>query len=283
MSIEQIIVLALIQGITEFLPISSSGHLILVPALTGWPDQGVVVDVMTHMGSLLAVLVYFWRDVVALGRGLLVLLTGRLTPEGRMALYIIAGTVPIVIVGALFKVTGLSDLMRSPVLVAWDAIIFGVLLYLADIFGAFRKTIDDIDFRSAMIIGAAQALALIPGTSRSGITMTAGRALGYPRPDAARFSFLLSIPATAAAGVLILGDALEKHQPIGLDALITGGLTFLTALATIAFLMAIIRRHSFLPFVVYRVLLGAVLLGLAYGGALPHHVPPGRERIDRTA
>ena len=275
MSIEQIIVLALIQGITEFLPISSSGHLILVPALTGWPDQGVVVDVMTHMGSLLAVLVYFWRDVVALGRGLLVLLTGRLTPEGRMALYIIAGTVPIVIVGALFKVTGLSDLMRSPVLVAWDAIIFGVLLYLADIFGAFRKTIDDIDFRSAMIIGAAQALALIPGTSRSGITMTAGRALGYLRPDAARFSFLLSIPATAAAGVLILGDALEKHQPIGLDALITGGLTFLTALATIAFLMAIIRRHSFLPFVVYRVLLGAVLLGLAYGGALSHHVPPG--------
>ena len=275
MSIEQIIVLALIQGITEFLPISSSGHLILVPALTGWPDQGVVVDVMTHMGSLLAVLVYFWRDVVALGRGLLVLLTGRLTPEGRMALYIIAGTVPIVIVGALFKVTGLSDLMRSPVLVAWDAIIFGVLLYLADIFGAFGKTIDDIDFRSAMIIGTAQALALVPGTSRSGITMTAGRALGYLRPDAARFSFLLSIPATAAAGVLILGDALEKHQPIGLDAVITGGLTFLTALATIAFLMAIIRRHSFLPFVVYRVLLGAVLLGLAYGGALSHHVPPG--------
>lgn len=275
MSIEQIIVLALIQGITEFLPISSSGHLILVPALTGWPDQGVVVDVMTHMGSLLAVLVYFWRDVVALGRGLLVLLTGRLTPEGRMALYIIAGTVPIVIVGAVFKLTGLSDLMRSPVLVAWDAIIFGVLLYLADIFGAFRKTIDDIDFRSAMIIGTAQALALVPGTSRSGITMTAGRALGYLRPDAARFSFLLSIPATAAAGVLILGDALEKHQPIGLDAVITGGLTFLTALATIAFLMAIIRRHSFLPFVVYRVLLGAVLLGLAYGGALSHHVPPG--------
>jgi undecaprenyl-diphosphatase len=114
MSIEQIIVLALIQGITEFLPISSSGHLILVPALTGWQDQGVVVDVMTHMGSLLAVLVYFWRDVVALARGLLVLVTGRLTPEGRMALYIIAGTVPIVIVGALFKVTGLSDLMRSP-------------------------------------------------------------------------------------------------------------------------------------------------------------------------
>jgi undecaprenyl-diphosphatase len=275
MSIEQIVVLALIQGITEFLPISSSGHLILVPALTGWQDQGVVVDVMTHMGSLLAVLVYFWRDVVALARGLLVLLTGRLTPEGRMALYIIAGTVPIVIVGALFKVTGLSDLMRSPVVVAWDAIIFGVVLYLADSFGGFRKTIDDIDFKSAMTIGAAQALALVPGTSRSGITMTAARALDYARPDAARFSFLLSIPATAAAGVLILGSALEKHQPIGLDAVLTGALTFVTALATIAFLMAIIRRHSFLPFVIYRVLLGAVLLGLAYGGALPHHVPPG--------
>jgi undecaprenyl-diphosphatase len=271
MSIEQIIVLALIQGITEFLPISSSGHLILVPALTGWEDQGVVVDVMTHMGSLLAVLVYFWRDVVALLRGLLVLVTGQLTPEGRMALYIGAGTVPIVIVGALLKLTGLSDALRSPVLVAWNAIIFGVLLYLADTFGRFRRTIDDIDLKSAMAIGAAQALALVPGTSRSGITMTAGRALGFDRSDAARFSFLLSIPATAAAGVLIIGDALEKRQPIGLDAVITGGLTFLTALAAIAFLMAIIRRHSFLPFVIYRVLLGAVLLGLAYGGALPHH------------
>jgi undecaprenyl-diphosphatase len=271
MSIEQIIVLALIQGITEFLPISSSGHLILVPALTGWADQGVVVDVMTHMGSLLAVLVYFWRDVVALLRGLAVLLTGRLTPEGRMALYIGAGTVPIVIVGALLKLTGLSDAMRSPMLVAWNAIFFGVLLYLADTYGRFRKTIDDIDFKSAMAIGAAQALALIPGTSRSGITMTAGRALGYGRPDAARFSFLLSIPATAAAGVLVLGDAIEKRQPIGLDAVITGGLTFVTALGAIAFLMAIIRRHSFLPFVIYRVLLGAVLLGLIYGGALPHH------------
>jgi undecaprenyl-diphosphatase len=273
MSIEQIIVLALIQGITEFLPISSSGHLILVPALTGWEDQGVVVDVMTHMGSLLAVLVYFWRDVVALLRGLLVLVTGRLTPEGRMALYIGAGTVPIVIVGALLKLTGLSDAMRSPVLVAWNAIIFGVLLYLADSFGRFRRTIDDIDLKSAMTIGAAQALALIPGTSRSGITMTAGRALGFARSDAARFSFLLSIPATAAAGVLIIGDAIEKRQPIGLDAVITGGLTFLTALAAIAFLMAIIRRHSFLPFVIYRVLLGAVLLGLVYGGGLPHPVP----------
>ena len=272
MSIEQIIVLALIQGITEFLPISSSGHLILVPALTGWEDQGVVVDVMTHMGSLLAVLVYFWRDVVALLRGLLVLVTGRLTPEGRMALYIGAGTVPIVIFGALLKLTGLSDAMRSPVLVAWNAIIFGVLLYLADSFGRFRRTIDDIDLKSAMAIGAAQALALVPGTSRSGITMTAGRALGFDRSDAARFSFLLSIPATAAAGVLIIGDALEKRQPIGLDAVTTGGLTFLTALAAIAFLMAIIRRHSFLPFVIYRVLLGAVLLGLAYGGALPHQV-----------
>jgi undecaprenyl-diphosphatase len=273
MSIEQIIVLALIQGITEFLPISSSGHLILVPALTGWEDQGVVVDVMTHMGSLLAVLVYFWRDVVALLRGLLVMVTGRMTPEGRMALYIGAGTVPIVIVGALLKVTGLSDAMRSPVLVAWNAIIFGVLLYLADSFGRFRRTIDDIDLKSAMTIGAAQALALIPGTSRSGITMTAGRALGFARSDAARFSFLLSIPATAAAGVLIIGDAIEKRQPIGLDAVLTGGLTFLTALAAIAFLMAIIRRHSFLPFVIYRVLLGAVLLGLVYGGGLPHPVP----------
>jgi undecaprenyl-diphosphatase len=266
MPIEQIVVLALIQGITEFLPISSSGHLILAPVLLGWPDQGVLVDVMTHMGSLLAVLVYFWRDVLGMLHGCLDALRGRITREARLVFYILIGTIPIIIVGGILKLTGLSDLTRSATLVAWNAIIFGILLYVADRFGLMTRVMADMTWKPAVIIGLAQALSLNPGTSRSGITITAGRALGFQRPEAARFSFLLSIPATAAAGILIIGDAVEKQEPITNAALMTGALTFLVALATIAFLMRLIRHMSFLPFVIYRLLLGIVLLALIYSG-----------------
>lgn len=266
MPIEQIIVLALIQGITEFLPISSSGHLILAPTLLGWSDQGVLVDVMTYMGSLLAVIVYFWRDVLGMLHGCLDAMRGRITREARLVFYILIGTIPIVIVGGILKVTGLSDQMRSATLVAWNAIIFGILLYLADRFGLMRRTMAEMTWKPAMIIGLAQALSLNPGTSRSGITITAGRALGFVRPEAARFSFLLSIPATAAAGILVIGDAIETGAPITKDAVITGALTFLVALATIAFLMRLVRHMSFTPFVIYRLLLGIVLLAMIYSG-----------------
>ena len=266
MPIEQIIVLALIQGITEFLPISSSGHLILAPALFGWADQGVLTDVMTHMGSLLAVLVYFWRDVLAMLRGCIEAARGMITRDGRLAFYLVIGTIPIVIVGAIVKLTGLTDYLRSPALVAWNAIIFGLLLYIADRFGLMRRTMAEMTWKPAVIIGIAQALSLNPGTSRSGITMTAGRALGFVRTEAARFSFLLSIPATAAAGILIIGNAVERGEPVTWDAVLAGALTFVVALATIAALMQIVRRVSFLPFVIYRVLLGVVLLTLIYSG-----------------
>jgi undecaprenyl-diphosphatase len=266
MSIEQVVVLALIQGITEFLPISSSGHLILVPALTGWPDQGVLTDVMTHMGSLLAVLVYFWRDVLNMMRGLGDLARRNLSENARLVLYIALGTIPIVAVGLILKATHLSDQLRSPQIVAWNAIVFGLLMYAADAFGAMRRQMRDLDWKAALTIGIAQALSLNPGTSRSGITMTAARTLGYTRPEAARFSFLLSIPATAAAGLLVIGDAVKQGTPITFDAILTGALTFFVALATIAFLMQLVRRVSFLPFVIYRVILGGVLLGLIYSG-----------------
>ena len=266
MPIEQIIVLALIQGITEFLPISSSGHLILAPTIFGWADQGVLTDVMTHMGSLLAVVVYFWRDVVAMLRGCIDALRGRITDEGRLAFYIAIGTIPIVIAGAVVKLTGLSDHLRSPTLVAWNAIIFGLLLYFADVYGLMRRTVAEMTWKPALIIGFAQALSLNPGTSRSGITMTAARFLGFVRPEAARFSFLLSIPATAAAGLLVIGEAVKAGEPITHGAVITGALTFLVALATIAVLMQLVRRMSFLPFVIYRVVLGVVLLALIYSG-----------------
>ena len=199
MFLEQIIVLALIQGITEFLPISSSGHLILVPALTGWKDQGLLTDMVTNVGSLLAVVIYFWRDVLSMFHGLLDLVQRRVTYNSRLVTNIAIGTVPIVIAGVIMKMTGLDDHIRSATLVAVNAIVFGILLYIADTYGMLRNTARDLDWRSALMIGGAQALSLSPGTSRSGITMTAGRAFGLVRPEAARFSFLLSIPANACS------------------------------------------------------------------------------------
>ncbi len=266
MFLEQIIILALIQGITEFLPISSSGHLILAPALMGWPDQGIVTDMVTNVGSLLAVIIYFWRDVLAMMHGLMDVFRRRVTYNSRLMTNVVIGTIPIVIAGVIMKATGLDDHIRSATLVAINAIVFGVLLYVADTYGLLRNTVRDIDWKSALMIGGAQALSLSPGTSRSGITMTAGRALGMVRPEAARFSFLLSIPANAAASALVIGDALAEGITLTGPVIMTGVLTFFVALGTIAFLMRLLRTVSFLPFVFYRVALGMFLLGLIYFG-----------------
>ena len=267
MLILQIVVLALIQGITEFLPISSSGHLLLVPAITGWPDQGILTDVMVHMGSFLAVIVYFWRDCVNLVAGAIDLLRGRMTAWGRLALLIVIATIPAVAFGILLDKIGFMDLVRQmPQVVAWNAIIFGILLYLCDRFGLSSRRMADMTWMPAIIIGFAQALAIIPGTSRSGITMTAARALGFERPEAARFAFLLGIPAIAGAGVLKLGEAVSSGATITFGMLLTAVLTFFVALGTITVLMKLVRHVSFLPFAIYRVALGIVLLAVIYSG-----------------
>jgi len=267
MLIMQIIVLALIQGITEFLPISSSGHLLLVPVVTGWPDQGLLTDVMVHMGSFLAVVVYFWRDCVNLTLGGLDLLRGRMTAWGKLALLIVLGTIPAVAFGLFLDKVGFMDVVRQmPQVVAWNAIIFGVLLYLCDRYGLSIRRMSDMTWAPAIIIGLAQAIAIIPGTSRSGITMTAARALGFERPEAARFAFLLGIPAIAGAGILQLGDAVAAGETITFGMLLTAVLTFFVALGTITVLMRLVRFMSFLPFAIYRVALGVVLLALIYSG-----------------
>ena len=267
MLILQIVVLALIQGITEFLPISSSGHLLLVPALTGWPDQGLLTDVMVHMGSFLAVVVYFWKDCVNLTLGLLDLLRGKLTGWGKLALMIIMGTIPAVLFGVFLDKIGFMEMVRQmPEVVAWNAIVFGILLYLCDRYGLSTRRMSDMTWLPALIIGIAQAIAIIPGTSRSGITMTAARALGFERPEAARFAFLLGIPAIAGAGILKLGDAVASGEAITFGMLLTAVLTFFVALGTITVLMKLVRHMSFLPFAVYRVALGILLLGLIYSG-----------------
>jgi undecaprenyl-diphosphatase len=260
MTLEQIIVLAIVQGVTEFLPISSSGHLILIPQLMHWPDQGQLTDVLTHLGTLLAILIYFWRDVWHITRGALELFKGKVTEEGKLAIYIVLATIPAVAFGFVLKKFGYANVA----IVAWNTILYGILMLIADMVGPQERTIQNMTLGSALIIGTAQALALIPGTSRSGVTMTAGRFLGFTRPDCARFSFLLGIPATAGAIVFSIGDALESGGKVTQDQLLCAALTFVAGILAIAFLMNLLKRISFLPFVLYRMVLGGFLLVLLY-------------------
>jgi undecaprenyl-diphosphatase len=265
MSIEQILVLAIVQGLTEFLPVSSSGHLILIPALTDWQDQGVVTDVMVHVGSLFAVLVYFQRDVRWLLRGALEFVQGQRSDAARLALYIVLATIPALVFGAVLALTGAGSALRGVEVVAYGSIAWGLLLGVADWVGKRAKKMEDMRLSSALIIGLAQAVALIPGTSRSGITMTAARFLGFERGEAARFSFLLGIPAIAAAGMFTGLEAWNSGTGVPADALWAAFFSFFAALAAIAILMAVVKRASFAVFVVYRVALGLVLLAMLYG------------------
>ena len=197
-----LILVAVVQGITEFLPVSSSGHLILLPNLTGLEDQGLIIDVAVHVGTLGAVILYFWRDVRRAFFGLFKL-TDMSDPDARLALGLIIATIPVVIAGLAIKASGLSEAMRSITVVAWATLIFGIVLYWSDQRGETKKTADDWSLKDAIVMGLWQMLALIPGTSRSGITITGGRYLGYNRSDAARLAMLMSIPTIIASGTLI--------------------------------------------------------------------------------
>lgn len=276
MTIVQLILLALVQGITEFLPISSSGHLVLVPALTGWPDQGLLMDVAVHVGTLVAVLLYFWRDTKGLtlaGLGSIGIKPARRLVEGTPYLKIfwalVIGTIPMVIVGGLMVATDANDMLRSAEVIATTSIVFGILLYIADKRGGSHKTTDDITIKPALLIGLAQVLALIPGTSRAGVTMTASRMLGFSRTESARFSMLLSIPAIIASGTATGLKAMEEATAVQLgDAAIGAALSCLAALLAIHFLMRWLKHASMTVFVVYRVLLGLGLFALIGAGVL---------------
>ncbi|MCP4935892.1 MAG: undecaprenyl-diphosphate phosphatase [bacterium] len=270
MPLEQIIVLAILQGITEFLPISSSGHLAILSDLTDWSDQGIAMDVMVHVGSLLAIIVYFWRDVLNLVVGSLNLLRARMTDHGRIAIYIVLATIPAVLFGLFLKSSGYLDALRTDptaklTVIGWTAIIYGVVLYLADRFGPDTKRMEDMSLPPALLIGIAQMFALIPGTSRSGITISAARFLGFSRPEAARFSFLLGMPAITGAGLLTFKEAYDTGSSFSADIWLAAFLSFVVSFAAIAFLMALVKRMSFAPFVIYRLALGSFLLTIAYG------------------
>lgn len=269
MSLLQIIVLALVQGITEYLPVSSEGHNILVPILTGWPDQGKLADAVINLGTLSATIVYFWRDVLSMFRGLADVARRERSREATLFINVVIATIPILVFGFVLEATHLIDHLRNSLLIAANAIVFGILLYVFDAFGLMRRTIADMNWQTSLIIGCAQALALNPGTSRSGITMTAARGLGFVRSEAARFSFLISIPANAAASVFVLGKAFLKHEHISAPVVLTTVVTFFVALMTIHLLMQMVRHISFLPFAIYRVILGALLIWLIYSGVVP--------------
>lgn len=261
MNFIQMLLIAIVQGVTEFLPISSSGHLILLPVFTGYEDQGPMIDIAVHVGSLLAIIVYFFRDAWGLARGGFATVgIGKAPRERRLFWFILLGTIPAMVVGLIFKLNGWLDGFRATDLVATNLIVYGILLYLADRFGAQERTYEGMRLKDAVIVGCAQALALVPGTSRSGVTMTAARMLGYSRVEAARFSFLLSMPAVAGAGILIVPDLMDAGSEMVKEALICGVLTFFAALATMAFLMRFLRKASMLVFVLYRVAMGVALL-----------------------
>jgi undecaprenyl-diphosphatase len=276
MTLVQLIILALVQGITEFLPISSSGHLILIPALTGWADQGLMMDVAMHVGTLVAVLLYFRRDTAGLclaGLGSIGIAPARRAVEGTLYLKLfwalVIGTIPMVIVGGLMVATGVNDMLRGAEVIAATSIIFGILLYVADKKGATEKTLERMAIKPALIIGAAQVLALIPGTSRAGVTMTAARYLGFTRPEAARWSMLMSIPAIIASGAATTLKAIEHATPeMWMDAAFGAALACVAALAAIHFLMRWLERANMTIFVIYRVLLGVVLFGLIAAGII---------------
>ncbi|KAB2540670.1 UDP pyrophosphate phosphatase [Salipiger aestuarii] len=262
----QLILLALIQGITEFLPISSSGHLILLPNLTGMADQGLAIDVAVHLGTLAAVILYFWADVRTGLRGLADLGRGRRdTPGARLALGLGIATIPVVIAGMVLKLTGIDAQLRSVVVIGWTMLGFGILLWWADQKGAAIKTEADWTLGEAFKMGLWQTVALFPGTSRSGICITGGRFMGYTRHDAAKLSMLMSIPTILASGVLLAADvAGQANAQVAIDGLIGAVFAFGAALAALALMMRLLQSVSFTPYVIYRVLLGAGLLLWVY-------------------
>lgn len=266
MEFSSLVILALIQGITEFLPVSSSGHLILLPQLTGTEDQGQAMDVAVHVGTLFAVMLYFWRDMIGLMTGTLNILTGKFgTQNAKLVLLLILATIPVIIAGLILKLTGLSDAMRDIRVIGWAMLIFGIVLYWADLKNPTTRTADTWTIRDAMIMGLWQAVALIPGTSRSGATITASRFLGFDRRDGAKLAMLMSIPTIMASGILIGADAYSTITPEQVKDLIIGAaLSFVAALFALGLMMKLLGSVTYTPYVIYRVILGLILLFIGY-------------------
>ena len=258
--------LAFIQGMTEFLPISSSGHLILFAKYTNFEDQGQVIDIALHIGSLIAVVLYFWHTIKSM---LEELFKNKFLPKlnisgVRLAYYLLFATLPAIIIGAILSYFGM-DWVRSSKLIGWMLIIYGIILWYADTKFKDNKTLENMSLSGAILIGFAQCLAFIPGTSRSGITITAGRLMGFNRSEIAKFSMLLSVPSILAAGILaaykLYHSAEVSHITMAYQSVCW---SFIFSFIAIWFMMKWLQTKTFLPFVIYRIILGCLLLANAY-------------------
>ena len=262
-----ILLLSALQGLTEFLPVSSSGHLILFSKFTSFPDQGLALDIAVHIGSIFAVLIYFHKDIWQIAAGIIKSfgLPNFKNLGNRLFYMMLIGTIPAIIAGVLLKKYGMEEL-RDTRIIGWNILIFGILLFIADKTNLTIRRIEHMTLLDAFLIGLAQCLALIPGTSRSGITITMGRFLSLERREAAKFSMLLSIPAILGAGLLV-GYELYSENNFGqiLDCLEGIGYSFLASLFAIYFIMWWLKKSTYLPFVIYRILLGSYLLLHSYG------------------
>jgi len=261
----QIIILAIIQGLTEFLPISSSGHLVLVTFLFDWVDQGLLFDVAVHFGSLLAVGLFFRKDFIALFFGGIRLLNGNIeTPESRLSLFIIIGTFPAAILG-FFMIPWIDGNLRDPAIIIFTLSGYGIVMALVDHFCKSNRNISSIGLRDVLIIGCAQALSLVPGTSRSGITITAARLMGFKRLEAARFSFLLSAPIILIAVAYKFLEVLLSDSIVYWNQLIIGILiAFIVAYLSIGAFMRVVSHIGLKPFAIYRLLLAAYIFYIVY-------------------
>lgn len=274
MSFLEAVILGVVQGLTEFLPISSSGHLRVVPAIAGWEDPGAAFTAVIQIGTMAAVLLYFRHELWAVARDwtrhLLRLGAPRDAANVRLGWYLLLGTVPIVVFGFAFR-DQIENGARDLYIIGTTLIVLGLLLGLADRLAKHRRGMDEIKPRDAAIIGLAQAAALVPGVSRSGSTLTAGLALGLKRADAARFSFLLSVPAVVLSGLFELRKAFDGEWGAGIgigDVLVATIISFFVGYAAIAFLLRWLGSHNTAIFVVYRVALGVLVLALAANGAI---------------
>ncbi len=284
MSLLQAIVLGLVQGLTEFLPISSTAHLRIVPELFGWPDPGAAYSAVIQLGTVAAVILYFRKDLVVLARAFFEGLLKRApmaTVESRLAWFVLVGTLPIGVCGLAFKKT-IETSLRSLYVISGSLIVLALILFIVERLASHKRTLADMTWRDGVLVGVWQALALIPGSSRSGTTITGALSLGLRREDAARYSFLLSIPATSLAGLFELKHLLEATERPSTVALVVGtAVAFGSGWAAIAWLLSYLRKRSTLVFVFYRVALGLLLLGLLRAGIL--HPQSGLENTDTAS
>lgn len=267
----QAIFLGIVQGLTEFLPISSSAHLRIVSAIAGWDDPGAAFTAVTQLGTELAVLLYFGKDLIRIAKAWFASLSERRwpdNPDARMGWLVIIGSVPIVVLGLLLE-SSIDSAFRDLRLIAFNLILFGIILGLADRLSRSERELDQLTVRHGLIYGFAQAMALLPGVSRSGGTITAGRMLGYTREAATRFAFLLAIPAVFGSGIYKLKDIGEADGGTGWGQTIVATIVaFAVGYAVIAWLMRYLRTRSYTPFVFYRIALGIFVIVLVSVGAI---------------